>query len=338
MVRPGQRVQRAREEARRGTLHQQDDGTEADPPPGQLLQRQRTRHPLAGLREQVVWRDDQEGCRDGQGPHDLAQGRLDGTFALRQEAAQRVERHQERRALVDGDREPEGDLARHRGQGGPEDGHHGQGDVLLHDVARLAGHSEEVGQRADVVRAFLEHDRIRRRRRRRRCGVGESNAHVRGGEGGRIVDAVADHGDITTAGNIPAHLLHVLDLVLRQQARVHLADAQLLGNEQGIRLVVPRQHRHLELARVLQIVDRRSALRLDFVGKGEQSRPLFPAPVPAADCVAVAVAIGHLAAPVGPLGCQWLTCIVRLCVAQHRDDLVLPSGLNQARDLLRGAL
>ena len=31
MVRPGQRVQRAREEARRGTLHQQDDGTEADP-------------------------------------------------------------------------------------------------------------------------------------------------------------------------------------------------------------------------------------------------------------------------------------------------------------------
>ncbi len=103
----------------------------------------------------------------------------------------------------------------------------GEGEVLADDAARAAREAQETRQGLEVVAhegdvGGLERD------------VGAGGAHgdaqVGGGEGGRVVDAVADHRDQPMA---PPQVLDGRDLVGGQEAGADLVDAGLTGDRGG---------------------------------------------------------------------------------------------------------
>ena len=108
--------------------------------------------------------------------------------------------------------------------------------------------------------------------RRVDCNVGacaDGNAGIGGGEGGGVVDAVADHSD----GAVFLKLMHDGLLAARQNARDYIVHARKLADGVGCALVIARQHHDAD-AHAAQLPDGLRAFRLDGVRHGDEAEEL----------------------------------------------------------------
>ena len=103
------------------------------------------------------------------------------------------------------------------------------------------------------------------------AGRTHGKADVGAGQGGRIVDAIADHAH----GSVGADLaFNELQLVFGQQVAVGLQDADLRGNRLGRVGVITGEHHGLD-AQCLQFLDGLAAALFDGIGHGEQGDHLL---------------------------------------------------------------
>jgi hypothetical protein len=131
-----------------------------------------------------------------------------------------------------------------RGDGAP--GQRDRGD----DAAQVAAHEGDVGGGDGHV------------------GTGaDGDADVRAGQCGRIVNAVADHGDHVPGGLQRADLL---GLLVRQHLREDVADGDVGGDRLRGGGVVAGEHPHFEAER-LQLGDRAGRIGLDGIGHHDQA-------------------------------------------------------------------
>jgi len=101
----------------------------------------------------------------------------------------------------------------------------------------------------------------------RRAGAGgDRDADVGGGEGGRVVDAVADHSDWAAGGAQP---LHQRGFVLREQFGVHDADPGGMRGGGGRLERVPGGQHWLQPQRA-QLADTGRAVGTQRVGDSQQ--------------------------------------------------------------------
>lgn len=87
--------------------------------------------------------------------------------------------------------------------------------------------------------------------------------------GGRIIDAVADHGD----GAVFLKLTHDSLLAARQNARDYIVHARKIADGVGCALVIARQHHDAD-AHAAQLPDGLRAFRLDGVRHGDEAKEL----------------------------------------------------------------
>ena len=97
----------------------------------------------------------------------------------------------------------------------------------------------------------------------------DCHAEIGAGQGGRVVDAVADHGDLAPARQIP----HDLFLAVRQNAGddVCLIQSRLSADSAGCACSIAGQHDHLQ-SHVAQGTDGGGALGLDFVSHTDDAQ------------------------------------------------------------------
>ena len=141
-----------------------------------------------------------------------------------------------------GDDEERGQRHGHRGDHRVEEAERGErqgGGVVPERPAEVAADGAEGGagehdRVGDAPQVIAEQDQVRRADRDVGAGP-EGQPEVGGGEGGGVVDPVADHGDLVSVRLKPGD-----DgcLVGGQRPRDHLIDADLRGDRPGGRLVV----------------------------------------------------------------------------------------------------
>ena len=131
-------------------------------------------------------------------------------------------------------------------QGGPAQpdcgGHIAQAALHQHHVRRVDGH----------IRARTD-----------------GNADVGPGQGGRVVDAVAHHGDLA----LLLQLTNDAFLALGQNACDDLIHARLRADGSGRAFVIAGEHDHMQ-AHVLQLPNRAGAVLLDHVRHGDHTQQL----------------------------------------------------------------
>ena len=112
-------------------------------------------------------------------------------------------------------------------------------DVLPDEAHGLARNAH--GQRELARIVVHEHD-VRRLNGRVRADAAHGGAEIGAREHRRIVDAVADEGEVFPGCALTEQPLDLRDLILRQQLAVHLRDAQLLRHGVGRALAVAGEH------------------------------------------------------------------------------------------------
>ena len=111
------------------------------------------------------------------------------------------------------------------------------------------GRTAQTYRRRDIRETALHQHHIRRVDGHIRART-DCNADVGASQCRRIVDAVADHGDLALFPKRPDHSL----LAVRQHARHDLVDTRLLSDRLGRLLVVAGQHDHMD-AEPFQLCD-----------------------------------------------------------------------------------
>ena len=166
------------------------------------------------------------------------------------EEAQRVGDDDERRAFVEDDGGSDADEPDEGGR--DQEGDHAEAEeqVLADDPAGLAAETDDDRELGEVVAherdvGGLEGD----------VGAGGTHGDADGGvgQGGGVVDAVADHGDLALLGAEP---FDGGDLVLGHQVAPGIGEADLAGDRLGDELVVAREHDRPPDADRLQRCDR----------------------------------------------------------------------------------
>ena len=153
----------------------------------------------------------------------------------------------------------------HPGQQG-EDGDHRDCDVLPHHADCALGQPDRLGQAQQVV----AHERdVRGLHRHRRTGRAHRHPDIRRGQGGCIVDTVADHRHRVS---LTLELGDSVELVLGQHAGPDLVDSGLRGDRLGHQLHVTGEHDDLLHARLVQPRDHLERVRTDCVRHRDDAR------------------------------------------------------------------
>ena len=139
----------------------------------------------------------------------------------------------------------------------------GEHDVLPHDADALARDADGLGDLQGIV--VHQHNV-----RGFDGGVAAHGAHgdadVRAGQDGRVVDAVADKGEIVLRGLFCQQLFDLGDLVARQKLAADLVDAQLARDLLGYAARVAREHDGLGDTGLLEAGNGLGGVRLDDIG------------------------------------------------------------------------
>ena len=145
-------------------------------------------------------------------------------------------------------------------------------DVVVNGLDGAAAHAD---QRLQAVEPPIP-DQHHTRRGGGDIGprIPHGDAHVGGGQGRRIVDAVSHHGHPEA---LELEILQVGQLLLREQPGVHLGNPDLPGHPKGRLFVVSRQEQGLPDPQLAQLGHRPVRLLPGLILQEEDSRGLlFP--------------------------------------------------------------